>query len=153
MNLSGILTFIFHSNSLKKRIRVGLFCLELENIDYQECLTYICLNTDKVSDLGEIANFLPVRAFKYRRTPGMKEQIKGPHHQKAVKEEEQKWVHQSPPVSRRLKRKILGKVVKIGIITLFTMFVYSFGGELYWQKAGAPIGTRVSCAAANLVTE
>ena len=43
--------------------------------------------------------------------------------------------------------------MEIGIITLFTTFDYTFGGDLYWQKAGSPIGIRVSCTAANLVTE
>ena len=103
--------------------------------------------------MGEITNFLPQRVYKFGREPRMKNQMKGPRTQKDFKEGEQKWIHVAPPRSSRLRRKILGKVVEVGVITLFTTFVYTFGGELFWQQAGAPIGTRVSCAAANLVTE
>ena len=104
--------------------------LQFQNLDYREMLLYIRLNKDKVTGLGELENFLPRRAFKFGRAPGMKNTMRGPHHQRDVKEEEAKWIHQPTPVSDRLKRKILGKVTEIGIITLFTTFVYTFGGDL-----------------------
>ena len=104
--------------------------LEIENADYQEMLTYIRLNRDKLGDIGELENLIPVRAFKFGRQPGMRNQMKD------LKEGESKWIHVAPPVSRRLRRKILGKVVEIGIITLFTTFVYTFGGSYTGRRQG-----------------
>ena len=63
------------------------------------------------------------------------------------------WIHKDPPSSVYARRKIVAKVVEIAINTLFTKFVYTFGSKLYLQQAGAPIGTRVACAAANLLME
>ena len=44
-------------------------------------------------------------------------------------------------------------MVEVGINVLFTTFTYTFGGKLYILLTGAPIGARVSCAAANLLME
>ena len=70
-----------------------------------------------------------------------------------LKEEELLWIHKSPPDSQWLQKRILGKAVEVGIKVLFSSFSYTFGGKFYLQLEGAPIGTRVACACANLVME
>ena len=83
--------------------------LEIENHDYQEMLTYIRLNQDKVENLGELQNFLPVRAFKFGRQPGMRNQMKGPPNQKDLKEGESKWIHVAPQSARDSEERFWGK--------------------------------------------
>ena len=81
------------------------------------------------------------------------DQVKGPWHQEDLDREKLQWVHKPPPRNVRLRRKILGKVIEVGVKLLFTTFSYTFGGKIYKQLDRAPIGTRVACAAANLVME
>ena len=61
------------------------------------------------------------------------------------------WTY--PPItpSEDMKRKMLARMVEIGVRTLFTHFCYSFGGENYLQMSGGPIGARVTMAAARIV--
>ena len=80
-------------------------------------------------------------------------QIEGPHHQSLIPENKQLWIHKEPPDSLYMRKLILSKVVEIGVQTLFTTFTYTFNGKLYHQQEGAPIGTRIACAAANLEME
>ena len=128
--------------------------LEIEGVDYTEMLLYIRLNQEHAGDLGYLANFLPVRRSKGGTGPTMRNtQIKGPWHQEELEKEKLLWIHKSPPRNVRIRRKILGTAVRIGVRLLFTTFAYTFGGKVYKQLAGAPIGTRVACAAANLVME
>ena len=63
------------------------------------------------------------------------------------------WIHKEEPQGLVIRRKIISKVVQIAVNTLFSTFVYTFGGKLFLQLSGAPIGTRVACAAANLLME
>ena len=46
--------------------------LEFGMLDYQEMLLYIRLNRDKVSKLGYLEHYLPVRSKTGGRSPGMK---------------------------------------------------------------------------------
>ena len=79
-------------------------------------LLYIRLNRDRVTDRECLEPFLPVRKKSGGREPYMKnEQIRGPHHQCEVDEEKLLWIYRSAPQSSYLRRKILGKVVEIGI--------------------------------------
>ena len=123
-------------------------------LDYQEMLLYIRLNRDKVSKLGYLKHYLPVRSKTGGRSPGMKmKQLRGPKRQSEIEDDHLLWIHREPPEGEATRRKILAKVVEIGINELFTTFIYTFGGNLYHQQSGAPIGTRVACAAANLLME
>ena len=47
--------------------------------------------------------------------------------------------------------KIRARVAEIGVRVLFEHFVYRWGGELYQQKSGGPIGCRVTIAVARIV--
>ena len=105
--------------------------LLVENLDYTEMLLYIRLNKEKVKNLGQVEHFLPVRSRGGGREPSMRnDQIKGPWHQKDILEEKRLWIHKDPPQNEATRRKILTKVVEIGIQELFVSFVYTFGGKL-----------------------
>merc|ERR1711954_458926 len=109
---------------------------------------------DKVEDIGYVANFLPTRRHKGGGGPTMRsEQVKGPWHQDEICRDKLQWVHKPPPRNVKIRRKILGKAIEVGVKILFTTFAYTFGGKIYHQLDGAPIGTRIACAAANLVME
>ena len=51
------------------------------------------------------------------------------------------------------KKQIIGRVCEIAVRTLFTNFVYTFGGQSYLQLIGGPIGARVTMAVARIVMQ
>ena len=128
--------------------------LEVQNIDYREMLLYLRLNEDKVTNMGNLVNLLPVRKFEKGRKPGMtNEWITGPHKQSEIPGEKLIWIHRDTPLSIETKKRILAKAVEISIKTLFSGFTYTFAGKLFLQLDGAPIGTRIACACALLMME
>ena len=63
---------------------------------------------------------------------------------------------QFPDVFRpteREKRVLIVKVSRIMINVLWNNFCYEFGGEIYLQKEGGPIGARCTMAASRLVMQ
>ena len=54
-------------------------------------------------------------------------------------------------LSHHEKRKVVAEVVAIGVRTMFAMHVYSFGGRVFHQKVGGPIGLRSTGAIARVV--
>ena len=67
--------------------------------------------------------------------------------------DEQQWIPGLTPTSPKIIRQIVGLVVEIGVKTIFSNFCYTFGGKIYLQLQGGPIGARVTMAVAQLVTE
>ena len=52
------------------------------------------------------------------------------------------------PQQRR--KRGFGIMVEIGIRALFTNFCYTFGGKIFLQQAGGPIGARITMACSRL---
>ena len=48
---------------------------------------------------------------------------------------------------------MISEVIKIAIKTLFTKHYYTFGGKMYQQNEGGPIGLRATCAIARMVMQ
>ena len=48
------------------------------------------------------------------------------------------------------KRDLFGIMVEIGIRVLWSHFCYTFGGKIYHQQEGGPIGARITMAASRL---
>ena len=55
-------------------------------------------------------------------------------------EKESKWREVRKVLSRREKRKLLGKVVELGILILMRNHIYQFEGKARIQKEGGSIG-------------
>ena len=49
------------------------------------------------------------------------------------------------------KREILARVIKIMVLVLMVTHSYSFGGKLFRQRSGAPIGLRASACLAKIL--
>ena len=49
------------------------------------------------------------------------------------------------------KRKVVAEVVAIGVRTMFATHVYNFGGRVFHQKVGGPIGLQSTGAIARVV--
>ena len=74
---------------------------------------------------------------------------------KEKKNEGSKWKDTDPEkdLSEEHKRKLLSIVVKIAIINIFANHVYQFGGRIYKQILGGPIGLRLTSMIARIVID
>ena len=57
-----------------------------------------------------------------------------------------RWGRTRKPVGRSEKMKLLAKFVELSVIEVFGAHVYEFGGKIYVQKDGGPIGLSLSGA-------
>ena len=53
------------------------------------------------------------------------------------------------PISGRLIKKAVCCMVEVGIRTSFSNFCYTFGGEVFHQQSGGPIGDRLTMIVAQ----
>ena len=56
-------------------------------------------------------------------------------------------------LSEDVKREIIATVVQIAVEFMFNSHIYTFGGKLFKQKSGGPIGLRGTCAVARLIMQ
>ena len=69
----------------------------------------------------------------------------------AERGDQEQWIFPQVVLSEEEKRYILAAVVGIVVEILFSTHLYTFGGEIYLQKDGGPIGLRCTCAIARVV--
>ena len=65
-------------------------------------------------------------------------------------EKDSKWREVSRELSKREKRKLLGKVVEIGVMILMRNHVYQFEGKNRVQREGGSIGLKLTGVVAKL---
>ena len=63
-----------------------------------------------------------------------------------VRNARRRWGKTRKPVGRQEKMKLLAKFVELSVIEVFGAHVYEFGGRIYVQKDGGPIGLSLSGA-------
>ena len=81
--------------------------------------------------------------------PGMQNpEVKG-----KVKNLQKTWAFPAASPTEKEKRIMHGRVAEIGVRTVFRNFIYTFGGHVFLQKSGGPIGARVTMAASRLVMQ
>jgi hypothetical protein len=61
------------------------------------------------------------------------------------------WVFPDVTPTELEKRELLARMSEIAVRAIWKHFVYTFGGKLYLQRSGGPIGARVTMAVARLV--
>ena len=135
------------------RLQVEKSRMVWEEIDETWLTLYIRLNRDLCSNLQEIEKYLPVRQKGRRgKEAGMNsEECKQRYIN--VNSSESNWEFPSVLIGRREKRKLLGAALEIAVRWFFKNFTYTFGGRLYLQNGGGPIGARLTMCVAKLVLQ
>ena len=75
---------------------------------------------------------------------------KGVNYKNEVIEDEWEYNKNHKPTEAEV-REIVARVAEIGIRTIFENFCYRFGGKVFIQMKGGPIGVKVTMACARLV--
>ena len=66
---------------------------------------------------------------------------------------EDQWVFKCKEVTEDQLLEIVGRCLEIAIRTVFENFTYNFGGKIYLQKEGGPIGNRLTMACSRVVMQ
>ena len=120
----------------------------VDGMDYKEMARYAWLGERDglTSGVEEVRRLLPVRNSTQGTGPGFKNrEVKGPE-----KHMEVSWTFPNYTPTEKEKKDLFGIMVEIGVRFLFTNFCYAFGGKIYLQQSGGPIGARITMAASRL---
>ena len=63
------------------------------------------------------------------------------------------WPSTIEYVGDKIKAKLMGLAIERAVVFFFNNFTYTFGGQVYRQKGGGPIGARLTMAVARLVMQ
>ena len=66
---------------------------------------------------------------------------------------EEQWVHKVKELSREQLMEVVGRCAEIAVRIIFENFTYNFGGKIYLQREGGPIGARITMACSRLVMQ
>ena len=96
---------------------------------------------------SRLRRVLPARRFAHGSWPG----VTGPGSSGPHSGDVKQWDFPNELVTELDKKTIIGEVLRMGVETLFSTHIYSFGGSTYRQTDGGPIGLRSTCAIARVV--
>ena len=124
--------------------------MEFKNLDLLECSRYVALNwTNEQCRASKIRRVLPWR----RKTKGSRPGIRGPGPRGKTRGDSEQWIFPDIVMEEWEVRELVGTVVQIMTRALFRRHYYNFGGHIYHQKGGGPIGLRGTCAVARAVMQ
>ena len=66
---------------------------------------------------------------------------------------EDQWVFKTKEVTRTQLLEIVGRCLEIALRFIFGNFTYNFGGKIYLQKEGGPIGNRLTMACSRIIMQ
>ena len=63
----------------------------------------------------------------------------------------EQWIFPEVTLSDQEKKEILAAVTRLMVELMFSTHIYTFGGKLFRQAEGGPIGLRGTCALARVI--
>ena len=123
--------------------------MKIEGFKYNHGLRYIRMNQELTTEIEEIDYLLPSRRTNNGRTPVMS----GSSIRAKDDDPETQWSFpkQEDALTEWERRQIVARTAEIGVRAIFENFTYRWGGEVYRQSSGGPIGCRVTMAVARIV--
>ena len=124
--------------------------IKWSNIDYLECARYLALNwTESQCRASPLRRVLPWRRGRRGTRPG----ITGTGPMGRERGDQEQWVFPTVKLTEEEKGLLIGNVVRIAIKAMFSRHYYSFGGKMFSQRRGGPIGLRGTCAVARFIMQ
>ena len=124
-----------------------------EEIDEMWLALYVHLNEGLCSNIEDIKHLLP-RRRRGRRGPeaGMGSIECGERYLYDDASSNWEWPEERRITTTELKQ-LMGAALEIAVQFFFKNFTYSFGGKVYVQTSGGPIGARLTMCVARLVMQ
>ena len=123
----------------------------VKGFKFNHGLRYIKMNTHLTSDLEEIEYLLPKRRSNNGSVPSMA----GSTIRAKEDDPEAQWCFpkEEDDLTFNERRNIIARTAEIGVRVIFENFTYRWGGDVYKQSGGGPIGCRVTMAVARIVMQ
>ena len=122
--------------------------VQWEEIDWIEATRFIALNwTRDQCRASSLRKVLPIR----RKNNGVRPGVKGVGPMGKEPHDQEQWRFPPIKLTEEDKKEILGQVIAICVDILFKNHLYTFGGDVFRQLKGGPIGLRATCAIARMV--
>ena len=107
------------------------------------------MNEHLTGPLGKLRGVLPMRRHKQGSMPGITNADLNSKNGNIDKQ----WIFPDrAPIEDEI-RDIISRCTEIAVRTIFRNFCYAFGGKLYRQKSGGPIGLRITMACSRMVMQ
>ena len=136
------------ASALAAKKAILLTDVKFNNINYKEAARYLALEmSDTEISLSGLRHVLPVR----RSNKGTKPLVYGPLAMGNDTENDSQWRFPKIKLTEKDKRLLLATVIQMVVKTIFQTHVYQFGGKVYHQKQGGPIGLRATGAISRIV--
>ena len=124
--------------------------VEFEGIDYPEVAKYLAMNMkpEEIKKM-KLEQIIPDRVSVKGARPG-------PTTEEARKGKDDKYITKwtftgKREATEKEKKIMLARALRIGIEVSFRNYTYTFGGKVYVQMSGGPIGSRLTMACARIV--
>ena len=88
-----------------------------------------------------------------RGTRGTRPGIKGTGPRGKMRGDTEQWVFPRVTLTPEEKKDLVATVIEIVTEAMFNTHFYTFGGKVYHQKGGGPIGLRGTCCVARVVMQ
>ena len=120
--------------------------IEWQNVDWKLVALYVKLHQNLLvkGELSEIEKYLPERKSVTGRPPSIGT---------IGIESRYVWPGSMEILSNGTKRTLMAFAMEAAVIFFFRNFTYTFGGDIFVQMFGGPIGARITMAVARLVMQ
>ena len=120
--------------------------IEWVNIDWKLLTLYVKMHENywKNGELSEVLKYLPEKVSNIGRPPSIGT---------IGLESKFRWPSSMDLISNNVKKKLMGFAMEVAVCFFFRNFTYTFGGDIYVQVFGGPIGARITMAVAKLVMQ
>ena len=121
-----------------------------EDIDYLEGCRYVALNwSESQCRSSGLRRVLPKR----RGTRGTRPGLRGVGPQGGERGDQEQWEFPKTRLTQSEKRLLIATIVRLATEGMFKYHFYGFGGRIFQQMKGGPIGLRGTCTLARLVMQ
>ena len=124
-----------------------------EEIDEQWLSLYVRLNRERCHEYSEIEHLCPVRRRGRRGREAGMGPLECDKRYLDIEDSESNWDWPNLPLNREQIKILLGRAMEIAVKFFFSHFTYTFGGEIFIQMFGGPIGARVMMCLARIVMQ
>ena len=115
-----------------------------------EAVRYIALSwSEERCNKSKLRKVLPW----HRKNNGTRPRVHGIGPRGPVVGDQEQWIFPRVVLTPEDKLEIIGTVLSIATTSLFHHHYYSFGGSMFRQNGGGPIGLRGTCAIARLMMQ
>ena len=122
----------------------------MDQFNWQEMARYLALTSDPFQHKRwGVKDLIPDRRFTKGRSPGITGE--GPlGKEEGDLGEKDKWIFKDVEPSAHQMKLLLVACLGVAVETVFTLHTYRFGGSIWQQMFGGPIGLRLTAVCARL---